>query len=387
MTERRAEQEERLRKALREIAEEDVPDGTVDLWPAIRERLEERTGAGAGRRRSPRHARLAPHTRAGWAFVALVALLLSTGAYAARGMVYDLFRSELPGAEEPIFGAKLDQKQTAGSAAVNLEWAYADEKYVVVGYDVRDLKDERRVGGRPAELRPVVFADETGYERRVAELTDQSGADFDVVDGGGMSSERSDSVPGEPLPGTVVFAASERVEPGEKHSFRLEIPLQARALSPLFPMLGAEDEVSPEPVGEPFVFEFEVPVRTLPTVEVDQKARADGLTLTLKRIENSPGRPQAIICFEPPDDEHAWSPEVKKSGLAFSEPADGYLEVRRAGDGCWAVALLDRVQGRSSVVVTRIEGHPRNDGPVDGLEDVKTIRGPWRFDFEAPSYE
>ena len=387
VTEHKAKQEELLRKALREIAEEAVPDGTVDLWPAIRERLEERARADAELRRSPWRARFVPTTRAGWVLVALMVLLLGTGAYAASGLVYDFFLSELPGAEEPIFGEKLHQEQTAGGATVTLEWAYADEKYIVVGYSVKDLKDERRVGGRSAELGPVVVADEAGYERRVAELTDQSGTDFDVVDGGGMSSEGSDSVPEEPLPSTVVFAASERVEPGGEHRFRLEIPLQARAISPLFPMLGAEDEVPTEPVGEPFVFEFEIPVRPVPTVEVDQKVRTNGLTLTLERIENSPGRPQAIICFEPPDDEHVWSPVVKKSGLTFSEPADGYLEVRRAGDGCWAAALLDRVEGHASVTVTQIEGHPRNNVPADSPEDVKTIRGPWRFDFEVPGYE
>ncbi|MCA1719357.1 MAG: hypothetical protein LC781_21890, partial [Actinobacteria bacterium] len=179
-----------------------------------------------------------------------------------------------------------------------------------------------------------------------------------------------------------VFVASERIEPGENHRFRLEIPIEARAITSR-----EEDKAPPpEPVGEPFVFEFEIPVRPVPTIEVDEKARANGLTLTLKRIENSPGRPQAIICFEPPDDEHAWSPVVKKSGLTLSEPADGYLEVGRVGDGCWAVALLERVEGHASVTVTEIEGHPRNV-PADGPKDVKTIRGPWRFDFEAPGYE
>jgi hypothetical protein len=41
-------------------------------------------------------------------------------------------------------------------------------------------------------------------------------------------------------------------------------------------------------------------------VEVNQKARAKGVTLRLERVLNSPGRPRAVICYEPPDDKHSW---------------------------------------------------------------------------------
>jgi hypothetical protein len=47
----------------------------------------------------------------------------------------------------------------------------------------------------------------------------------------------------------------------------------------------------PEPVGEPFVFEFEIPVLPAPVVEVNQKDTANGITLTLERVMDSPGRP------------------------------------------------------------------------------------------------
>jgi hypothetical protein len=63
-----------------------------------------------------------------------------------------------------------------------------------------------------------------------------------------------------------------------------------------------------EPVAGPFIFVFEIPVRPAPTIEVNQEVEAEGVTLTLKRVVDSPVVPQAIVCFELPDDEHRWMP-------------------------------------------------------------------------------
>ena len=50
-------------------------------------------------------------------------------------------------------------------------------------------------------------------------------------------------------------------------------------------------------------------------VDVNKKATAKGVTLGLDRVIDSPGRPRAVICYEPPDDEHYW----------FSYGGGGYL--------------------------------------------------------------
>ena len=34
---------------------------------------------------------------------------------------------------------------------------------------------------------------------------------------------------------------------------------------------------------------------------------AEGVTLRLARVMNSLGRPQAVVCYEAPDDEHSWN--------------------------------------------------------------------------------
>jgi hypothetical protein len=83
------------------------------------------------------------------------------GAYAATGLLYEMFRDGLPGAQEPVFGQQLDitQTQAASGAEVTVRWAYADASYVVVGFSVKDLTNRRQVAGRPADLEPIVVID------------------------------------------------------------------------------------------------------------------------------------------------------------------------------------------------------------------------------------
>lgn len=388
------EQRERLEKALRGCAEVGVAE--VDLWSGIEENL-------ASTPRRSRKFRFVPRTRMAWAMAALLVLLFSTGAYAASGLLYDMFRHELPGAQEPIFGDKigLDQSQVANGARVSVEWAYADTAYVVVGFNVENLDDGRRVAGHPAELRPVLVIDEPGYGQRIAEefpkritMSDEAGTDFRVVDGGGMVSVAPDNVMDEPIPNTVVFAAQEKLAPGDRHTFRLQIPLEAYSVLP-----PEENRPPSEPVGEPFDFKFTVPVRPAPVVEIGQKVVANDVAFTLDRVVNSPGRPQAIVCFDPPDTKHDWGlGNVRMGGLLwFTYPFDGGLEYGPAAaypgsyftdtpqdkKRCHVVELRPDRSGDYSFEVGTIGGWPR-DGSSNGPGDVKTIHGPWKFDFEVP---
>lgn len=391
------EQRERLERTMRGCAEIGVPD-SVDLWPEIRERV------AAESRNTSRWMRFVPNTRVGWAFAALLMLLFSMGAYAATGLLYEMFRYELPGAQEPVFGEKLDmtQRQAESGAEVTVQWAYADASYVVVGFNVKDLEDGRQVAGTPADLQPIVVIDEAGYEQQIdeefperASLTDETGNDFGVIDGGGMISESPDNMMEGPAANTVVFAAQGMIDPDAEHHFRLKIPLEA------FPIVSSgEEEVPPEPVGKPFVFDFELPVRPAPIVEIDQKVEANGMTLTLDRVVNSPGRPQAIVCFDPPDDGYRWGlgENVRMGGpLWFTYPFDGGLEhgplsaypdgylgsTQAERDRCHAISLRPDRSGSYSFEVGQLEGWPE-DGRVNGPEDIKKIQGPWRFDFEVP---
>jgi hypothetical protein len=410
------EQRERLERALHACAEMRVPD-TGDPWPAIRERVtgermsgeqasEERVAARPHRRRAwPPH--LVPNTPLGWVLAILSVLILGAGAYAASGPVGDLLRYGLPGPGAPgpgettnlgpvdngsegahslaysIFrshvpgggGEEIGQTLTADGAKVTLGWAYADAKSVVVGYTVEDLQEERRVGGHPAELQPLLVSEEpTRHEEKHLEkhglgtdgvdLTDESGTEFRMVDNLGSTSDGPDNMAKGPLVNMAAFKPEERLEASEKHRLRLEIPLYERAVVPL-----EEKQLPPEPFeGEPFIFSFEIPVHPAPVVEVNQKDTANGITLTLERVTDSPGRPEAVICFESQDDVRGWFPIGKDLN---SET----LNWSRSGH-CLEMLLNDPLEGRSSVTVERIEVNPATDGEL--------VRGPWTFEFKVP---
>ncbi len=396
-----------LEKVLRECAESGVPD-PANPWRAIRERL---SGQATGETQvigthtsedraadGPRNRRplLVPDRPLGWVLAVLSVLILAAGAYAASasgpirelignglpgpgspgsgedkkpersdrqvgisGVTYRLFRGAVPGGA----GEEIGQTQTADGARVTLALAYADEEFVVVGIEARDLDGAREIEGYPRSvvLQPLLVGEEGANEAELpprVDITDAGGGDFTNVDG--MTQ----------YPGAVaVFEAPEGLEAGKEHRFRLEVPLEEGG------MLGRPGQ---KPDAGPFVFDFEVPVRPVPVIEVDQEATTKGITLTLERVVNSPARPQAVVCIDPPDDEHTWTPWLERSGM----PVDAATAPRRLGDNCWARTMGKPVEGPSSVTVAYIHGLPRSASDPD--EDGKEIRGPWTFEFEVP---
>jgi len=290
-----------------------------------------------------------------------------------------LFRHYLPADEGAALGEQIGQTQTADGARVTLERAYADENVVVVGYSVQDLRDASEIDERRGGLQPFFIGKEDEGEPGIpssphrGSLTDESGRHYSGIDGTSMVASPG-AGPKEirmPMGHASVFEAPEDLEPGRAHRFRLEIPLY-EGMGPM-----RKDE---RPDAGPFVFEFEIPVRPIPVVEVGQEATTQGVTLTLERVLNSPSRPQAIVCFEPPDDDYTWRPSTTPTGFQREEP----LPVQDLGGGCWSLTLEEPAEGPSSVTVTELFGYPKTARATQGDEDGKQIRGPWTFEFEAP---
>ncbi len=375
------EQTERLRRALRGCAERGISP-TTEPWRKIEERLDARGAAPA------RRPRFVPRTPLRAALAAALVLLFGMGAYAGFPMVYEVFREALPGGAGRDFGVEIGQEQTASGAKVTLEYAYADAGYVVVGYTVQDTEQDRTFGRFPSQLTPLQIDDaDRTPEQEAAELpprvdlTDGSGRDFDLVQGSVTYSADDPDDLRQPKPNVAIFKPSEGLEPGGGHRFGLKVVLQEE---PIFPP-GFEGEIEAPPDGRdrlgPYAFDFELPVRPVPVVEVGQRETAAGVTMTLERVLNSPGKPQAVVCFEPPDDDYEWRPSTAPTGFQTEEP----LPVDGLGDGCWALTLEDPVEGRSSVKVTELFGYPRTEKAMQEDEDGGQIKGPWTFEFEAPA--
>jgi hypothetical protein len=264
----------------------------------------------------------------------------------------------------------VDETQTADGARATLDWAYADAKFVAVGLHSQDLRDgaQKTEGSNSGSgvLEPSLWDDTGSNEAKLpphVRITDASGQDVDTVGGGSLLGPSRTGA-------DAVFDAPEGLQPGRAHRFRLKVPLQD---SPA---------LSGKPGAGAFVFVFEIPVLPAPTIELNQKVEAEEITLTLERVVDSPLLPQAVVFFEPPDDEHSWMPFLRyderyEEGVGSSP--------QKLGDGCWSLMMAAPVEGRSTVTVTNLQGMPRG-GPPDGTTtfNPKTIRGPWTFEFEAP---
>jgi len=136
-----------------------------------------------------------------------------------------------------------------------------------------------------------------------------------------------------PLENLVAFKPKEGLEPSKEHDFRLRVPLYESAV---IPSQGKQPPPEPFP-GEPIVFNFDVPVRAVYVVDANQKATAKGVMLRLDRVIDSPGRPRAVVCYEPPDEEHFWFIHGGKGTFQ-----GGWSTSGRAGTGSMRVASPPR---------------------------------------------
>ncbi len=344
---------------------------------------------------------LLPRTCGGWAFAALLLLLVSVAlVYSVRDDLYRTYLGLQPGAQNVgpaayAAGERPESKKTAGGARVTLNSVYAEERYVVVGYEVEDLTEGRRVGEHPAELQPLIGFEGDGEQPRksgpgadIVELTDESGTKFRMVNNSGSVSEGPNNMVKGPLQNMVAFEPDQRLEPGEKHRFRLKAPLVE---SPVVQM--GQKRPPEQPFGGgPFVFDFEVPVRAVRVVDVGLKATAEGVTLTLDRVIDPPGKPQAVVCYEAPDDERSWFLHGGKGTYLGGWGSGGSMQGVPPAS-CQKLELKGPMKGTSSLEVASIEGMP--DCPTEDAEAVEAcyarigeryVHGPWKFEFDAPGH-
>jgi hypothetical protein len=97
----------------------------------------------------------------------------------------------------PAYNAseKLELNKTEAGARVTLNWVYAEENYVSIGYQVEDLKDERQAAGHPAELQPLLgfgYWKPTPREEKYHKKHDL-GTDVALTDESGTKSRMGDN--------------------------------------------------------------------------------------------------------------------------------------------------------------------------------------------------
>ena len=307
--------EQQVVQILEGIAEDEVP-ATLDLWPAIRARVQPR-------RRSPRWAQLMPATRLGWAFMALV-LCLAFGAvaYAVAPVVGRLFQQEagLQHIEQADLVQELNLSQTVDGVTVTLERAYADANRIVVGYTIKGPNGQR-------------------YDARRLTLTDAAGTVFSGTIGYGVTGQ-SDMLQVSLPPGEGAYVVAFDAAPVQGTPEELDLRLEMEVVKFALPPAALEPSPTPEsPPAEPpmvvvleplptpeeeaivgpFTFDFSVPFIPGRVAEVNQTVEVAGVPVRLERVVVTPSETRAYLRFDPPG-----GPEMRWTPIVMLEaPGDG----------------------------------------------------------------
>lgn len=371
-------------RILQEIARQQVPDD-IDLWPAIRARVQHR-------RRPSGWERLRPTTRLGWALLILIlSLALGSAAYAIAPAVRQLFQQEagLRHVEQASLSQELNLSQTKEGVTVTLEQAYADANRVVVGFTVAGPEGQR-------------------YDPYRVTLTDARGTVFPLGTGLGTSG-RSDifGIELPPSEGAYVlgFDTTSVEDAPAELKLRLVVEVEKVALPPdaTSPFLTSAQppaeppdptvvELEPLPAPDansligPFIFDFSVPFHPGYTIEVQQTAESAGVAVRLERVVVAPSETRAFLCFEPPAGENiAWTLiaalDVGDGQSLFGGVVNPTGEAGQEECHCviYPYALSDH-HGQWELTVTELVGTDLTKRPS---EDIR-LPGPWSFHFRMP---
>jgi hypothetical protein len=364
--------EQQVTQILQEIAEQEVPDN-VDLWPAIRARVQPR-------RRSPRWAQLMPATRLGWAFMALV-LCLAFGAvaYAVVPVVSRLFQQEagLRHVEQANLVQELNLSQTVDSVTVTLERAYADTNRIVVGFTIKGLNGQRYDPYHHLTLTDMagtVFSGTIGFG-----VTGQSDIlQVSLPPGEGANVICFDAAPVEGAPAELdLRLVMEVVEALPLDAFEPPPTSDSPPAEP--PMVVVEEEA----IVGPFTFDFSVPFIPGRVAELNQTVEAAGVGVCLERVVVTPSETRAYLRFDSPSGEVEWWIPIAML-QAPGEDGKSYAGyVGSYGPASYQYGFLaplyDR-RGEWTLTVTELVG---TDLTQRLSEDIR-LAGPWVFHFCVP---
>jgi hypothetical protein len=305
--------EQLLTQALREIAEQEIPD-TMNLYPQIAAQAE-KTMLRAAR------------ARGAWVLVA-AAMLLLTAAAAFAVVRWQISDPGLEGAQAADLITPLDLEQTIDGVTVTLDYGYLDANRVSVGYTVS------------GELAPA-----TQYVVKDMALRESSGIQLNTLFGYSetppFSISASDTVEPFAFSGTATYDAcnidnsSETVplqfaialerwtfaQPGGAIGTIVYEPISSDAVAATAMMATIEPTIialssQPTPCGQygsggggggghiariepigPFIFDFSLPYIPAQVIDTPLTASAETGDISLERVSITPSFTRAAFCF------------------------------------------------------------------------------------------
>jgi hypothetical protein len=354
--------QEKVEEILIKIAREEGP-GQVDLWPKIRQSVSPK------QENSKR--RLIPHTRLGWAvFMTMILLLTTTAVFAVDSIVHRALQEDpgLESAQLKARGQEINQVNTINGFTVTLQWVYADDNRVAMGFSIQGPSEVSYNSINTARM----------------QLTDDRGNIYPSFNGFGTPYET----------GSTALASSFSVPSAAKplpETLKLHLSMYTVAVDPtrvvLLPTVapGESKEQTlensqPGPVSGPFTFDFDVKPQPGSVLALDQVVESHGIPMTLKNVSITPSETQGELCYGGSDIQD-WAPIFHLdvgTPLNWDKVSQGTISI--PGAACNTVhinaPLLD-YKGLWTLTVSEIVGFA-----PDGSSTQKRLAGPWVFRFE-----
>ncbi len=361
--------EQRIIQALHESAKQAIP-ADLDLWPAIRARLQPR------RQPSP-WAKLTPAARLGLALLILTLFLaMSAGVYAVAPILSRAFQMDdgLRYIEWAKLGQEVNLSQTVDGFTVTLQRVYADANRIVIGYTVSSPPGQRYANFHLTQAR-LIDDKGTVFSSGVIGV----GAGVEAGTGGYVDSFDAAGVQGTPDVLHLRLVTNLDI-----------IPLVTAQVSPIVTRKSEDPsvtiaEVLPQPKGPiigPFTFDFSVAFIPGRVVQVQQTVEKSGIAVRLERVVVTPSETRAILCLKTPSGEPMhWTPIVGLAARGKSSHAGAISGGSEIGEsGCYRYSVFFSYYdqpGEWTLTVKEV---------VDLTQPGKQTRlsGPWVFRFRVP---
>jgi len=332
---------EKLEQDIREYfsAEAEKIEPTLEWWDRTISRV-------TGQNKRSRWFGFTPRKRLAWVFLPLLVLLLIGGTvYAASPVMRELFQKFAGHIENKGLVQELNISQTIDGVTVSIERAYADSNVILLGYMVSG--PAKNYGMSIGELSTVdgyVFPGMVGFSTA-------PGAESFTGEWG--DNERRAYI--------IEYDASKFAGTPAELNLKYEINISERTA------LGGEGKT----VG-PFILEFTLPLNSGKTIEVNQTVEANGIPITLEKVEISPWVTRVDYKFT------ETNPTAAIMNLEIPTGNQDCKPFITSQSGQYFLGDYTDKHGDCTVTISELVLEP---GP--GNENNR-ISGPWVFHFQVP---
>ncbi len=316
------------------------------------------------------------------ALALLAALVIVTVVYAVDALLQRVINNDagLKAINDAELGTPLNLSQTVDGLTVNLQWVYADENRISIGYIV----DGEGPLDSPAQ----------DYYPMLPRLTDADGNEFPSAGGMGYTGEGGeaaqvssfDTSKVEALPETLNLHLELSVEiiTQDTRATLNAQPTPAPGSTPVIQSRELGNSPFEGPYG-PFTFDFSVSTRQSRIIDLDQTVTDQDVPITLKRVIIAPSQTRIEVCFDPPvDKEGGWALiaflSINGSDLLTENPPVAPGDQPLEGTNCHSLiynAAFGERTGDWQLRIPELVGFG-----ATGADALQTrISGAWVFDF------